>query len=350
MDVLKGPQFGVSAFFELTPDLVCVAGRDGYFKKINPSVIRKLEYTEAELMGRPIESFMHPEDKDQTLSKREALLKGQELVNFQNRYITKSGKIIWLEWTSIYFAEDEVVFAIAKDISEKKQVEKEIDEKYKKFKGLATHFKHSIERDRRYLANELHEELAQLVAVLKMDIDWMGANLSVPDAASRNKIDHAMAISDMLIATIRRVSFSISPAMLEDVGLTAALEWHCREFAILNGIPCHFKGDYNEADLTQEIKTDFFRICQESLTNVMYHAVATSVTINIEDAGDKIYLAIIDDGKGFDMNQQKPSPGLTRMRERAASINGHLTIHSEHGNGTAVCVTISKQKPAGARQ
>jgi PAS domain S-box-containing protein len=344
MEIFKDAQFRVSAFFELTPDLVCVAGRDGYFKKVNPAVMRKLEYTEPELMARPIESFMHPDDRELTLNKREALLNGKELLNFQNRYLTKTGKVIWLEWTSIYFSEEELVFAIAKDVSEKKYIEKEVEEKYKKFRSLATHFKRSIEQDRKYLANELHEELAQLVAVLKMDIDWISSNLPELQAPLKSRIEHAQVMSELLITTIRRISFSISPNMLEDIGLHATLEWHAKEFSILNGIPCFFESNYNEADLTHEVKVDFFRICQEALTNVMYHAVAGSVRINIEDADDKIYLSIIDDGKGFDINQEKQTPGLTKMRERAASINGHLTIHSEPGKGTKVCVTVGKAK------
>ena len=68
------------------------------------------------------------------------------------------------------------MFAIAKDISAKKQIEKEVEEKYAKFKSLATHFKSSIEADRKYLANELHEELAQLVSVLKLDLGWLNDN------------------------------------------------------------------------------------------------------------------------------------------------------------------------------
>ncbi len=293
-------------------------------------------------MARPIDSFIYHEDKELTRSERAQLLDGKVLVNFQNRYVTKDGRIIWLEWTSIYFSDEEVVLAIAKDISAKKQIEKEVEEKYTKFKSLATHFKSSIESDRKYLANELHEELAQLVSVLKLDVDWIGENMPRIEAPLKNRIEHALVISDLLVKTIRRISFSISPGMLEDIGLNATLKWHCREFSILNGIPCRFETAYDEESLTNEIKTDFFRICQESLTNVMYHAVASSVQISIEDADDKIILTIIDDGKGFDVDKQLQTPGLTRIRERAASINGQLTIQSGPGAGTKICVEVIK--------
>ncbi|HWK05837.1 MAG TPA: PAS domain-containing sensor histidine kinase [Puia sp.] len=339
----KESAFKIDVFFEMTPDLVCVAGKDGFFKKVNPAVIAKLGYTEKELMANPIATYIHPEDKHLTKERRTELLNGKALVNFQNRYITKTGEIVWLEWTSIYFAEREVVFAIAKDITKRKITELEIEQKYKKFKSLTAHFKSSIEEDRKYLANELHEELAQLASVLKMDIEYI--KNSEPDwpLASRSRIEHALGISNLLIKTIRRISFSISPNMLEHLGLSATLNWHCKEFSILNGVPCSFESSYDEADLSEETKIDLFRICQESLMNILLHAQANHVKITLEEMCDRIQLTVQDDGKGFAVDKQKRKSGLVRMRERAASINGQLTIQSAIGMGTQVRISVAKQ-------
>ncbi|HVS95719.1 MAG TPA: PAS domain S-box protein, partial [Puia sp.] len=302
---LKEPGFKLSTFFEMTPDLVCVAGRDGYFKKVNAAVIKRFGYTENELMSKPIAFFMHPEDREQTLHRRSELLDGKVLVNFQNRYMTKKGEVIWLHWTSIYLEDSEVVFAIAKDITERKQIELDIEEKYKKFKGLANHFKTTMEEDRKFLAKELHEELAQLASVLKMDVEWVknhSAELSPP---SMQRIEHAAVISQMLITTIRRLSFYISPNMLGHLGLTATLEWYCREFTILTGIPCRFESTYDETGLTEEIRIDLFRICQEALTNTLNHARANHVTVKISDVGGQLQLTVTDDGCGFEPGKQK---------------------------------------------
>ena len=149
MDTLQNSESDMFTFFEMTPDLVCIAGKDGFFKKVNRAVIEKLGYTEEELFARPISSFLYPEDMEMTIRERTKLLDGTALTNLENRYVTKDGRIIWLHWTSIYLSDKEVVFAIAKDITERKQVEKELEEKYLKFKGLATHFKSSIEKDRK---------------------------------------------------------------------------------------------------------------------------------------------------------------------------------------------------------
>lgn len=340
MSQLKTTEFEMFDLFELTPDLVCIAGKDGFLKKVNPAVIQKLGYSADELYARPVASFIYPEDRDTTGQARSKLLSGEALLNFQNRYVRKDGSVVWLEWTSIYIADKEIVFAIAKDITEKKLQEKEIGEKYKKFKSLATHFKKSNEEDKKFLAVELHEELAQLATVVKMDIHWLKDSLTDISSAFTNRMEHALVIAELLINTIRRISFSTSPGMLDDLGLKEVLTWQCSEFSVLNGISCRFESDYDESVLTNEIKLDFFRVCQESLSNIMYHAEATNVVISIKEVNSKISLSITDDGKGFEPDQHKYSSGLTRIRERTTSINGELTIQSEPGKGTTICVCI----------
>jgi len=115
--------FDLDYFFELSPDLLCIAGYDGYFKKINPAVSKTLGYTNEELFASPISSFIHPDDKVLTARRRSALTDGEPLLNFENRYIAKSGAIIWLSWTSMPIKRDKLVFAIAKNITYRKQVE-----------------------------------------------------------------------------------------------------------------------------------------------------------------------------------------------------------------------------------
>lgn len=157
---------GLSDFFDLTPDLVWIAGKDGFLKKANPAVMKKLGYTEDELYTKPITFFMHPDDIANTLLGRAKLLSGEVLHNFCNRYISKASEIIWLQWTSIYITDKEVVLAIAKDVTDRKKIEEEVEAKYIKIKEMASHFKNRIENGRKYFAYEIHEELAQLVSVV----------------------------------------------------------------------------------------------------------------------------------------------------------------------------------------
>jgi len=117
--------FNLELFFNLSPDLLCIAGYDGYFKKINPTVSKTLGYTNEELFAKPIDEFVHPEDRRITSGKRENIKKDNALLNFENRYITKSGEIVWLSWTSMPIKSEQVVFAIAKIITHKKKLEED---------------------------------------------------------------------------------------------------------------------------------------------------------------------------------------------------------------------------------
>lgn len=341
-DLLYNSAFELLPFFELTPDLVCIARKDGYFQQVNPAVIKKLGYSAEELYAQPISNFIHPNDRPLTQQHRNELIAGKPLVNFQNRYVTKEGAIIWLDWTSVFLPGKELVFAIAKDVTERKLAELEVEEKYNRFKGLANHFKGNIERDRKYLSIELHEELAQLLAVLKIDIDWIRTKeIELPDAVAK-RLDHAAVITEMLIKTIQRISFTISPGMLNDLGLVETLRWHCNEFSMLSSIDCQLEGSCNDEAISREVQLDIFRICQEALHNVLYHSEATNATVTIAETDKELSFVISDDGNGFDITQLQHSNGLTVMKERAASINADVSVTSNPGTGTRVSVKLKK--------
>lgn len=115
--------FDLEYFFDLSPDLLCIAGYDGYFKKINPAVSKTLGYSCQELFASPINSFVHPDDQEVTSKNRQSIKEDRPLINFENRYITKSGETVWLSWTSMPIKRDKMVFAIAKIINYKKKLE-----------------------------------------------------------------------------------------------------------------------------------------------------------------------------------------------------------------------------------
>lgn len=113
----------LSQIFSFAPDVICIAGLDGYFKKLNAAACVLLEYTEEELLAVPISEFIHSEDKLKTVEKFEDLSKGTARIYFENRYITKSGEIKWLAWTISPSSEEGFFFAVAKDITEKKNMD-----------------------------------------------------------------------------------------------------------------------------------------------------------------------------------------------------------------------------------
>ena len=112
-------------FFNISADFICIAGFDGYFKRINPAVSKLLGYSDEELYAKPITSFIYAPDLKITIDTREQVYKNKPLLNFENRYLTKSGEIVWLSWTSMPVESEKLVYAIAKNITHKKRIEEE---------------------------------------------------------------------------------------------------------------------------------------------------------------------------------------------------------------------------------
>ncbi|REL29128.1 PAS domain S-box protein [Rhodohalobacter sp. SW132] len=113
----------LSRIFSFSPDIICVAGMDGYYKRVNPAMSRMLGYTQDELLSHPITSFTHPDDRLRTEKEVDALATGKGQTNFENRLITKSGEVVWVSWTTRTFEEEGKVYSIARDITEQKKLE-----------------------------------------------------------------------------------------------------------------------------------------------------------------------------------------------------------------------------------
>lgn len=331
--------FDMLRLFEGTPDLVCIAGRDGYFKYFNQAVCDTLGYSREELLARPVFHFIHPDDLERTARKRHELLEGKALTDLENRYLHRSGAIVWLHWTSIYFPDQQIVFAIAKDVTERKKKEQDIEENHRNLQSIASHFKYRLEKDKKHLARELHEELAQLATVVRMDLAWLRDQNRHPDLEER--LERTLVAQDLLIQSIRRMSYAISPNMIDDLGLNETFQWLCDDFSRVNRIPCAFYTNVDDSSLSQEVQVDLFRIGQEGLSNVLRHAGANHAWVRLEWQEEKVLLCIRDDGKGFDPESLPLAPGLDSMKKRAASIRGVLHIHSAPGQGTQVIVEVT---------
>ncbi len=323
--------------FEMTPDLVCIAGEDGYFKKVNRAVIDTLEYTTEEIYSHLISSFIHPEDREFTGRARTTLLQGRPLLNFQNRYLTKSGNAIWLEWTSVYLPQKKVVFAIAKNISANKKREKEFADKYNVYENLARHFKDRAEEDRRYVAFELHEKVAQLAASLKLQVEhFQEDTLPMPQIAS-SKIGEIMTTADSLVKAIRRITFSISSSMLDDLGFNETMIWVSREFAALNGVDCKFFSDCADHQWRRDMQTDVFRITQLALGSISEQQDYSFVSISLKNTPAFYSFQLTSD-----CNISNAGDSLLNIRQLAATMHAELAVTTGENSETLISLLIKK--------
>ena len=147
---------------------------------------------------------------------------------------------------------------------------------------------------------------------------------------------------DETVHTVRRISAELRPAVLDDLGLAAAIEWQARDFQVRSGVSCVIRVPEEDLSLSRDQSTALFRIFQESLTNVARHAQATKVWVNLSEEEDAVVLEVEDDGVGFspDRIAERRSLGLLGMRERVAAFGGEIEFAGVPGQGTAVVVRI----------
>lgn len=199
--------------------------------------------------------------------------------------------------------------------------------------------------ERRLLSREIHDQLGQLLTAAKIDIRLLqqrsqGAEVVAPTELA-GELGSALSSIDQAIASVQDISILLRPPSLEDNGLVGALRWLAMEFEQRSKLACtvqHVEAGYIEPSLF--VAGELFRICQEALTNVLRHADATRVLVQISVRGRDIRIRVCDDGVGIAraLAQSPRAIGLTGMRERAASIRAKLRIYGSPGRGTVIAV------------
>ena len=235
-----------------------------------------------------------------------------------------------------------------KDISGRKKFEEELLQSRERMRDLAAHLQVLVEEERKHVAREIHDELGQALTALKMDIHWLNNRLP-PEKLRLIQKTQAMAKTvERTIKSVKRISSELRPGLIDDLGLTAAIEWQAEEFSQRTGIQCHIASEPDDIVLDQERSIAIFRIFQETLTNIARHAQAAHVKATLRRESGCIELRVRDDGKGIQKKQisDPKSYGLIGMYERVHSLGGELRIEGIKNQGTTVDVKIPLNRGA----
>lgn len=198
------------------------------------------------------------------------------------------------------------------------------------------------EQEKRRIARELHDELAQALTGLKMDVAWIKSKLPATSQPLTDKLNSMEALLDSTVAATRRISSDLRPMMLDDLGLLPATEWLTQNFSERTGIRCKLTLADPDIELQDPHATTIYRVLQESLTNVAKHARASNVDVRLERADGELVLTVRDDGAGFSLDtSRKPnSYGLIGLRERVFLLGGKVRIDSAPGDGARIEVRL----------
>ena len=351
--------FNYERYFELTPDLVCIAGYDGYFKKINQAVVNTLGYSFEELYASPIFSFIHPEDEKITSIHRQELIKSNSLHNFENRYITKSGKIIWLAWTSIPSDEDQTIFAIAKEITYKKRLESERNNQLAQLSNRNDEFREINYRTTHDLRSPI-QNMQVLLNMIELSDIGNQKNLKLIDLLKKG----SESLKEKMNFYIDAVSNNSSPIVkMERIEIEDCLK------SVLDSIDNLISSSKIEiiTDFSSQAYLYINRNYLESIilnltTNaIKYSKVGTIPYLKImsKDYPDKTELIFEDKGMGFDLekvkdkifglhqtfhhNENSKGVGLYLVYTHITSLGGNISVESEVDKGAKFTITFNKE-------
>ncbi|MBI3459868.1 GAF domain-containing protein [Candidatus Acetothermia bacterium] len=227
------------------------------------------------------------------------------------------------------------------EIAERKQTEDRLISSQGQLRALAAHQHSRLEEERTHLAREIHDDLGQLLAALKMDLAWLSKKLSEQQPL-QEKTKSLIQLVESTAKSMRKIVMELRPGVTEDLGLIAALEGLAQEFQMRSKIKSQFTSNVKELSLGTEYSTAIYRIVQEALTNTARHAHATEVQISLCEQADQLILTVRDNGKGInsqDMTKAK-SFGLLGIRERALVFGGEVEIDGVARQGTTLTVRI----------
>jgi len=315
----------------------------GDFIEVNEVACRRLGYTKEEFLQLSPSAIVSQKSIIEFNLRTEQLLKdGHVIYDIVHR--AKDRKLIPVEVNSHLFIYNDkpTVLSIARDITERKQAEEKLKRTSKLLRELATHLQSIREEERTMIAQEIHDELGQVLTALKIQVSLLANKLDKNQQPLKEKINSLSDMIDASVESVQKISSKLRPGILDELGLIAAIEWQTEEFEKMTNIKCSLVLPGEELLLEKNKSTAIFRIFQEALTNIARHAKATQASISLLQHQSIIYLEIQDNGRGITQEQEKDfnSLGIHGMKERAMVFNGQVYVEGITGKGTIVKVEI----------
>jgi PAS domain S-box-containing protein len=339
-ETLRETSFYARNLIEASLDPLFTINADGKIMDVNNSTEDITGIKRAKLIGSDFSNYFTESDKASEWYRivfKKSVVKDYPLTILH----TDRTKIDFLFNASVYRNEEgevQGVFAAARDITEHKKMEEELRKSKELLETLNQHLNDVRERERAVISREIHDELGQSMTALKLDLNHMYKYVKgIPGAALQ--LNNMIELVSDTIKDVQRISSDLRPGILDDLGLVSAIEWYCEEFEKRTGIICSQKLECPD-NIDPRINLTCFRALQETLTNVIRHAKASSVKVKLHKTNKGITLIIHDNGIGIPAEkiESYKSLGLISMRERVRQLNGFINVSSETGHGTKVTI------------
>ena len=331
-------------------DTLVVVDLEAKITNVNRATCELLGYEEDELIGKDINLIVPQEEEIFKSRGFQRLLRQASVVNHELDYLARSGKPIPVLFSAAVLKnkEEGVVGAvgIARDITERRLAEEALRKSERELRFLSSQLLVAQEKERRRLSIELHDELGQALMVLKLKLRSIREGLQPEQTGLQAACDGLLGYINEISENVRRLSRDLSPSILEDLGLSAAIRWLVEKSCKHSNLESSLEMTELEDLFTRERQITVYRIVQECLTNVAKHAQATHVSVTIRKQDDLFFFRVEDNGKGFDVKKvfgkdpRTKGLGLAAMYERTRMLKGSLDIWSQEGAGTKITFTV----------
>lgn len=320
---------------------------EGAITRSNERMASMLGYDRQDLVGMDFARILADTHARAFLDQVQHPSRGGTSRLVQCRFRRRNGEPFWGEMTlALVPGEAErcgYVVCMVQDIGDRKRAESLLEESRLRLSVFAQQLTEAVEQERARISREIHDELGQALTRLKMDLGWLRRRLAENGHGAGPVAERAVEMGrfiDETLVSVRRLATELRPALLDNLGLAAALHAQMRQIAAQADIEVtqHLEPDL---PLSSEQATGLYRIAQEALTNIVRHASASSVrcVLFLDQGG--VTMEIQDDGCGFDVGMQpEHGLGLLGMAERARLLGGFSAVESEPGRGTLVRVHL----------
>jgi PAS domain S-box-containing protein len=345
-------------FTQASQDIIILFDITGRGLYTNPAVETLLGYNDQEFKNKPLETALHPDDRSIVKEEISMLLATNRPPQTREVKVQKKNKD-YLDMEMNLFCIDlsggeRIVGSMIRDITQRKIAEEQLRLSEERLGDLSAMLITAQDDERRRLSMELHDEFGQSLAVIKLQLRAMETNLYNSDRCQKDVMIKGLRelrqYVNMQIENVRNLSRELWPMMVDDLGVDAAFENLISGFLGYSDVELDISMEPVGSFFSVEEQRHIYRLLQESLNNVIKHAHAKNIQVRASQIGDKIVLAVHDNGCGFDVEAVSKSTGKTRgiglqaIAERVKLLCGKMEINSRPGMGTSVIFTLNKDR------
>lgn len=336
VDRLQEKSAQLGRLFEKSPQPVAVMDENDRVLRVNPEFTQVFGYTEQESLGHRLSELIVPRELTRDLEANAELARKCERSEAETVLQRKDGSQLHVLVVSVTVSlpgRRTELWTIYRDITARKRAEAALQ-------AVSSRLLDVQEAERRHLARELHDEVGQLLTGLRLLLKLNG-DASIDTIKGR--FDQARSIVDDLFGTVRRLSFDLRPADLDQFGLLPALLALFERYTSQTGILVDFKHRGVDRRFESKVETAAYRVVQQALTNTAQHAGVAGVTVRLWAEAKNLHLQVEDRGRGFDpeiVMKVTRSSGLFGMSERTSLVGGRMTIDSAPGEGTTITAEL----------